>query len=153
LAAFPWESRLSAVTALIDPNSRAGARALDRLRHDIVAWLTTVRPDGLPQTSVVWFLWREEEILIYSRPHTPKLRNIAQSQGVSFALNSDQQGDNMLTMSGTARIDSSLPPAQQIEAYLDKYRNGVRGLGMTPETFGNAYSVPIVITPVLVRYW
>ena len=137
----------------IDPKSRAGARALDRLHDDVVAWLTTVRPDGLPQTSVVWFLWREGEILVYSRPHARKLRNIAHNEGVSFALNSDRQGDDMLTISGTARIDASLPPAHRIDAYLDKYRDGIRGLGMTPESFGDDYSVLIVITPVLVRYW
>ena len=40
-----------------------------RLHGKLLAWLTTVRPDGQPDTVPVWFLVRDDDtILIYSRP-------------------------------------------------------------------------------------
>ena len=40
----------------------------DRLRSNLIAWLTTVRPDGQPDSVPVWFLVREDEtILVYTR--------------------------------------------------------------------------------------
>jgi predicted pyridoxine 5'-phosphate oxidase superfamily flavin-nucleotide-binding protein len=39
-----------------------------RLRANLMAWLTTVRPDGRPDSVPVWFLLRDDEtILIYSQ--------------------------------------------------------------------------------------
>jgi len=43
-------------------------RVEDRLRHNLIAWLTSVRPDGQPVSVPVWFLMRDDEtILLYSR--------------------------------------------------------------------------------------
>src|SRR3712207_8123899 len=61
---------------MLDAEGGAGARAEDRLRGEEVAWLTTVRPDGQPQSVPVWFLWDGEAFLVYSRPGARKLRNI-----------------------------------------------------------------------------
>jgi predicted pyridoxine 5'-phosphate oxidase superfamily flavin-nucleotide-binding protein len=46
-----------------------------RLRANLMAWLTTVRPDGRPDSVPVWFLLRDDEtILIYSQAAKIKLR-------------------------------------------------------------------------------
>ena len=44
-----------------------------RLRRELVIWLTTVRRDGMPQPTPVWFLWDGDTFLIYSQPNTRKL--------------------------------------------------------------------------------
>ncbi|HEV8529298.1 MAG TPA: pyridoxamine 5'-phosphate oxidase family protein, partial [Actinomycetes bacterium] len=54
----------------LDLQSRRGRHAESRLEQDTIAWLTTVRPTGQPDTVPVWFLWRDNAILIYSQPHT-----------------------------------------------------------------------------------
>jgi hypothetical protein len=49
-----------------------------------MAWLTTVRPDGRPDSVPVWFLWRDDEtILVYSQSGKIKLRNISHNPRVS----------------------------------------------------------------------
>jgi hypothetical protein len=53
-------------------------RAETRLRSNLIAWLTTVRPDGQPVTVPAWFLLRDDEtILVYTRPEKQKLRGAA----------------------------------------------------------------------------
>ena len=51
-----------------DDSTEIGARAERRLREEEIAWLTTVRADGQPQSVPVWFLWDGDAFLIYSQP-------------------------------------------------------------------------------------
>lgn len=52
------------------------AQVESRLANDIIAWLTTVRPSGMPDTVPVWFLWKDSVFVIYSQPNKLKLRNL-----------------------------------------------------------------------------
>jgi len=74
---------------MLDTTTGSGARADGRLRREEVAWLTTVRPDGQPQSVPVWFLWDGASFLIYSRQGRQKLKNIARNPRVDLNLNSD----------------------------------------------------------------
>lgn len=47
-----------------DDSTEIGARAERRLREEEIAWLTTVRADGQPQSVPVWFLWDGDTFLI-----------------------------------------------------------------------------------------
>jgi hypothetical protein len=62
-----------------DATTEAGGRADRRLREEEVAWLTTVRSDGQPQSVPIWFLWDGETFLIYSQPGRQKLKNITRN--------------------------------------------------------------------------
>lgn len=139
------------MTLPLDLTTEFGARVARRLQEEIVIWLTTVRADGTPQPSPVWFLWDGATILIYSRPETPKVRNIGHNPRVALAFDSDGRGGNIVILTGRAVIDRSTPPATQVPAYLDKYRAGIASIGMTPERFAAAYSVPVRVTPAHLR--
>ena len=39
------------------------------------------------------------------------------------------------------------PPADRVPAYLEKYRQGIARIGMTPDRFARAYSVAIRLAP------
>ncbi len=136
---------------MIDLNTEFGARVARRLDQEIVIWLTTVRADGTPQPSPVWFWWDGTTFLIYSRPHTPKLRNIADRPRVALNFDSDKQGGDIVVFSGDALIDPNAPPADQLSPYLDKYREGIKDIGMTPSQFAQEYSVAIRVTPTHLR--
>lgn len=135
----------------LDTSTDLGARVARRLVQEQVIWLTTVREDGRPEPSPVWFLWDGETFLIYSRPNTLKLRNIAVRPHVSLSFNSTETGGDVVVFAGEARIAEGAPPATDVPAYLEKYGQGIANIGMTPEGFAAAYSVPIRVTPSKVR--
>lgn len=130
-----------------DPGTQAGARALERLTSEIMGWLTTINPDGQPQSSPLWFLWADGEIVIYSGKRAPRNDNLGDRPFVSFNLNSDAAGGDVVTMEGVARIDETGPPASANAAYLAKYRDMLDGYGWTPEYFAAEYPVVVRVTP------
>lgn len=135
----------------IDTSKEFGARAARRLREELIYWLVTTGPDGTPQPSPVWALWDAETLLIYSQADTPKLRNVAARPKVAVHLDGDGRGGDIVTVTGDARIDPDAPPADRVEAYVTKYRDGMRRIGMTPESFARAYPVALRITPRTLR--
>jgi PPOX class probable F420-dependent enzyme len=123
-------------------------RAETRLRSNLIAWLTTVRPDGQPVTVPVWFLLRDDEtILVYTRPEQQKLRNLAANPKVSFVLDVTDVGRNVVRLEGTARTADDQPPASEHPAYLAKYTERIAALFGTPEQFAALFSTPLIITP------
>lgn len=139
--------------ALFDLSTTDGTRAEARLRNEGIAWLTTVAPDGMPQSSPVWFLWDGETILLYSRPKTPKVRNIPARPHVSFHLEGNSRGGNIVTIEATARFDPDAPPADAIPAYVEKYGEGFTEINMDAASFAASYSVAIRLQPRRARAW
>lgn len=138
---------------MLDLDSPAGARADRRLRSEQILWLTTVRADGQPQSSPVWFLWDGETFLVFSQPSAQKLRNLAANPRVAVHLESDGTGDEVLTVDGTAAVDPEVSPSDQLEEYGVKYRKGIQAMGSTPAELARDFSVAIRVRPSRVRAW
>ncbi len=127
----------------LDPTTAFGARVERRLRDEVVAWLVTVSPKGMPQPSPIWFLWDGAgSMLIYSRPGTPKLRNIAANPRAAVHLDGDGTGGDVIVLLGRAHV-SEEPPADEVPDYVTKYDALIAGNGWTPASFAADYSVPI----------
>jgi PPOX class probable F420-dependent enzyme len=136
---------------MFDVNTEFGAHVARRLEEEKVIWLTTVRDDGTPQPTPVWFIWDGQSFLIYSQPQAFKLRNIARNRRVALNFNSDFDGDDVIVFRGNASIERDVPPADQVPTYLDKYRSGIQELGLTPAGFAKEYSIPIRVHPTRLR--
>ncbi len=134
----------------IDSTTTAGARVERRLHEELIAWLVTVSPRGAPVPSPVWFLWDGDSFLVYSRPDTAKLRNLARNAHVALHLDGDGRGGDIVILSGKAR-ESQDPPAHEIAPYIEKYAERIARNGWTPESFAADYSVPVRITPTRLR--
>jgi PPOX class probable F420-dependent enzyme len=127
--------------------------ASDRLDAEPIIWLTTVRPNGQPQTSPVWFLRRDNELLIYSLPNTARVSNIQANPRVALNLDGNGEGGAIVTLEGVAEIDASVLPASAIPEYVSKYEAFMARNGWTPEVFANRYSTPIRVTLTRGRAW
>src|SRR5262245_27213018 len=66
-----------------------------RLQTEQTIWLTTVRADGTPVPTPVWFYWQEEGMLIFTQPGSHKLRNVAGNPRVALNFNTDQDGGSV----------------------------------------------------------
>lgn len=135
------------MTATIDPMTPTGARALQRLAEEKIGWLTTVDPDGVPQSSPIWFLWRDGELLLYSWRRAPRNGNVEDRPGVAFNLNTDAEGGDVVTMEGVARFDPATPPAPEDVEYMAKYGSMIAGYDWTPDFFAAEYPIAIRVVP------
>ncbi len=123
-----------------------------RLRDEEHIWLTTVRADGLPLPTLVWFLWEQDEtVLIYSQPNKQKLLNITRNPKVALNFNSDVLGDDMIIFERRgAQPEADAAVATEHPAYL-----GIGGASSdrhdARRSFAKSYSVAIRVTPTKVR--
>ena len=120
-----------------------------RLRANLMAWLTTVRPDGRPDSVPVWFLLRDDEtILIYSQAAKIKLRNISQNPRVALGLDVTDLGRDIIRIEGTAEHVPGFPGADQVPEYVVKYAERIGANFGTAAQFAARYSEALIITPL-----
>lgn len=136
----------------LNPKDPLAAAALERLEGERAGWLTTVAPDGTPQSSPVWFIWDAGEMYLYSR-RSPRVRNVRQNPRVSFNLDGNRLGGKVLVMEGTATIDEQAPSVESNQQYLAKYGPIMAERNWAPDWFAENYPVFIRIQPTRFRYW
>jgi PPOX class probable F420-dependent enzyme len=135
----------------IDTETPFGQRAHRRLLEEKVAWLATTSDDLTPQPVPVWFLWdRPASFLLYSRPDTAKLRNIATRPRVALHLDGNGQGGDIVVVLGEAAITNDLR-ADEVPGYVEKYAEFIARNNWTPASFAADYSVAVRIQAVKLR--
>jgi PPOX class probable F420-dependent enzyme len=71
------------------------------------AHLATVRPDGAPQTSVMWFVWDGERARFTHTTGRQKFRNFAHEPRVSFSVADPENPYRFLEVRG--EVESIVP--------------------------------------------
>ena len=131
---------------MLDRSTPSGAKGAALIEGAYVAWLTTVRANGQPQSSPVWFVIDGDDFLIYSLPDTARTANLDANPRVSLNLDSNA-GSDVVVVEGTAKIVDG-PRSVDHPGYQEKYREGMPRIGHTPESFADRYSIPIRVTPI-----
>jgi PPOX class probable F420-dependent enzyme len=131
----------------------AGSPAAALLHSVPLGWLTTVRADGQPQSSYVWFHFDGSDLLVFSQPQAAKVANVKANPKVSFHLDGDGIGGRVLTVDATAEIGDVDADPTRTEAYLAKYDESIRQLNTTPEDVRARFSTALRVTPSRVRSW
>src|SRR5579863_7868118 len=106
---------------MLDRTTEWGQRAEQRLRSDIIGWLTTVGSDGRPYTVPVWFLWDGKTILIFSQPQKQKVRNLHKNARITLALDDTKRGEDVVIVEGTAELLDAPNLSVVLPAYVEKY--------------------------------
>ena len=132
---------------VFDSGTEADEHALERLRTEVIGWLTTVTPDGQPQSFPIWFLWLDGEALVYSDRRAKRNGNIRANPMVVLHLNDNGTGGDVVIVEGEARIDEHTPPVPENPAYLAKYGVLIREQLNSPEEMATIYNVPVWIRP------
>ena len=139
---------------MVDLTSNFGKVVQQHLKDQYVIWLTTVDSNLTPQPRPVWFIYQDEAFLIFSQAKAHKVAHIKKNPKVALHFNTDETGDkHVIVFTGEAFIDLNSPPAHNVPAYVEKYKDGIASLEMTPEEFSSEYSIAIEIRPSEVRGW
>jgi PPOX class probable F420-dependent enzyme len=130
----------------IDEDTEFGARAAHHLRDDPVVWLTTVSLGLVPAPNPVWFLWRGgADVLVFSLPGADRVRHLQAHPAVSLNFAGDGRGGDIVVLTGRAEPRPGDPTADQMPAYLAKYDAHIHRIGLTPQSFAERYSLPLLI--------
>ena len=132
---------------MLDLTKERDAHIDERLRAELMMWLSTVRPDGRPHLVPVWFLWDGRSILIFSRPNQQKLLNLRHNPNVVVALDTAGQGDDIVMIEGKAELLDDPRVSTALSAYKEKYKQRLALYGWTGEAMAQDYSQAIRITP------
>ena len=136
---------------MLNLNSSLSRKIERRLQEEQVIWLTTVDANQTPQPRPVWFHWDGETLLILSQPGAAKVRHITRNPRVALNFNTDAGGGEVGVLIGEARLlQGSLDPARR-QAYIEKYAQGIKSLGATPESMLAEYRTVLLVTPQSLR--
>lgn len=114
-------------------------------------WFTTVRADGTPQPTPVWFIQDGDSIVIFSMPDAQKVKNIRGNSKVALNFNPDHDAEEYVVITGEATLEENGAQKHDHSAYFAKYGKGIADLNMTPESMAATYSTLIRVTPAKVR--
>jgi PPOX class probable F420-dependent enzyme len=138
------------IASVLPPERRDHVKR--RLHGNLMAWLTTVRPDGRPDSVPVWFVLRADgTILVYSQPGKLKLRNISANPYVALGLDVTDIGRDIVRIEGTAVLATDVPRADEVPEYAAKYAERIGAMFGTARQFADLFTEAIVITPRVLR--
>ncbi|WP_030491032.1 pyridoxamine 5'-phosphate oxidase family protein [Micromonospora chokoriensis] len=89
-----------------------------RLTAESNVWLCTLRRDGSPHLTPVWFVYLSETFWVGCESRSVKARNVVIDERVSLAL---EGGNAPVVAEGAARVHRGGFPGPVVEAFASKY--------------------------------
>src|SRR6266446_9349453 len=100
-----------------------------RLKKSHNYWISTVKPDGSPQSSphtmVVWGLWQDGRFLFSTGSKSRKARNLAQNANCVFCT---EHAHEAVIVEGTAEIADVAARRKFLPVYERKYKFDMKGM-------------------------
>ena len=118
-----------------------------RLRAEPILWLSSVRPDGRPHLVPIWFLWDGASVLLFGKPDSQKVRNLRHSPRVAFALDTADDGEDVVLLEGLANLLPAGAASPTQPEYAAKYAALFVRIGSSPERMAAEFTQAIRITP------
>jgi PPOX class probable F420-dependent enzyme len=141
----------------IDLSAPEHEKARRMLAHELIAWFTTVSPEGRPHAVPVWFFWHDGAAHVFSEPHTVKVRHVRAGSPVLLHLNAGGPfGDDVVILDGAAEVsdrDAASVLADFRDGYLEKYADAIADYGLPIEEIQAKFSAVLVFTPERLLTW
>jgi PPOX class probable F420-dependent enzyme len=148
-----WPAPTGAMLRGMDTSSAAELRVHRFLETEPVIWLSSIRPDGAPHLVPTWFVWDGETIVIRSKPHARKVRNLVHEPRAMLALGDAEDDFDVGLLEARAEVLGDDRALALPAAFVAKYGKRIAGLGLTPAEFAVTYSATIRLTPARALGW
>jgi PPOX class probable F420-dependent enzyme len=79
------------------------------------------------------------------------VRHLGINPRASIHLDGDGKGGDIIVFVGEAFVQEQPIPQEDLDAYIEKYREGFKRIGMTPESFAENYQTAIRMRPLKLR--
>ncbi|MEU8392103.1 pyridoxamine 5'-phosphate oxidase family protein [Micromonospora sp. NPDC048843] len=112
----------------------------ERLSRELNVWLCTVRRDGSPHLTPVWFVYLSATFWVGCESRSVKARNVVADPRVSVALES---GDAPVVAEGAAHVHRSGFPSTVVEAFARKYDGWDVGRQVGPDGERALLEIPV----------
>ncbi|MEW2540894.1 TIGR03618 family F420-dependent PPOX class oxidoreductase [Micromonospora chalcea] len=112
----------------------------DRLARERNVWLCTLRRDGSPHMTPVWFVYADGVWWIGCEGRSVKARNVAADPRVSLAL---EDGVHPVVAEGVARLHRAGFPPAIVAAFAEKYGGWDIRQPVTPDSERVLLEVPV----------
>jgi PPOX class probable F420-dependent enzyme len=103
------------------PMPEAPASHTDLLDRPIFAHLATVRPDGSPQSSVMWFAWDGSRIRLTHTSTRQKFANLAHEPRVALSIADPDDQYRFLEIRGTVEKTEDDPGGEFYRSLQHRY--------------------------------
>ncbi|QFG68418.1 pyridoxamine 5'-phosphate oxidase family protein [Ornithinimicrobium pratense] len=112
-----------------------------RLHLERNVWLGTLRADGSPHITPVWFVYEAESWWVGSDGRSIKVRNLSADPRASLAL---ENGDAPVVAEGIARIHRADFPDKIVRAFADKFNGWA--VEDPAHSLGNRVLIEVVVS-------
>ena len=89
-----------------------------RLHGEQNVWVCTVRDDGTPHLTPIWFVYLDDAFWLCTGAAAVKTRNVLVNPMVSIGL---EDGNHPVVVEGEARVHAPPYPPTVTDAFLGKY--------------------------------
>ena len=89
-----------------------------RLGRELTIWIATVRGNGKPHLTPVWFVWLDDKIYIAIGTESQKFANLRSNQAVSLAL---PDSDKVVILEGEAHATDRNTTDKLGDYFFHKY--------------------------------
>ncbi|WP_250292686.1 PPOX class F420-dependent oxidoreductase [Frankia sp. CiP1_Cm_nod1] len=101
--------------------------ARNLLSRPVHAWVTTLRPDGAPHSTVVWVDADGDEIIFNTAVGRAKERHLRKDPRISIGVLDPDDAYHLVSVSGTARLE-----ADGADAVIDRLAKKYLGVDSYP---------------------
>ncbi len=89
-----------------------------RLSRESTIWFATVRADGRPHMTPMWFVWLDDKIYVATGMETQKFTNLRNNQSVTLSLPDTAQ---VIIIEGEAHVADYQTTDNLAEYFYNKY--------------------------------
>ena len=116
--------------------------ARQRLETEANIWISTVRPDGRPHLTPVWFVWHADKVYACIQGRSVKTNNLDQNPHAALAL---EDGSSVVICEGMIQFIEEPWPTSVADLFRAKYNWDI--------TTDHDYNRLLEVTPVKWLIW